>query len=282
MNTDFSDHSRSFSDFRYVYPVVSRRSGGLSIGIDLTASGLCSFRCVYCQIDRTVLPSKAPSLDPDLLAVELETLLSAIRSGDFFENTRFGSLPEERRAVQDIALSGSGEPTASPVFQEVVEIAAAAAQKFETKLVLITNATQLRETRVANALQLFRPNYDEIWAKLDAGTEAWFKKMCSPQLGVTFEKVLTNLRLAAEQHPLVIQTMLLRFDDEEISEQEIAAYIEQLREIDAKANRIRQVQLYSVARTPADKRVTHVPPERLEVIAQQVRDATGLKVSVFP
>ena len=50
----FQTHSRSFEDNRFVYAVVSRRSGGVSIGVNLNPEKYCNFDCVYCQVDRTV------------------------------------------------------------------------------------------------------------------------------------------------------------------------------------------------------------------------------------
>ncbi|MBM3871597.1 MAG: radical SAM protein, partial [Verrucomicrobia bacterium] len=40
------DHTRIYRDFTYVYPVISRRSGGLSIGINLNPDKKCNFDCV--------------------------------------------------------------------------------------------------------------------------------------------------------------------------------------------------------------------------------------------
>ena len=49
----FTAHPRSFADFRYVYPVVSRRAGGISLGVNLNLDKRCNFRCIYCQVDRS-------------------------------------------------------------------------------------------------------------------------------------------------------------------------------------------------------------------------------------
>ena len=46
------EHPRSFEQFRFVYPVVSRRSGGVSIVVNLNPDTTCNFDCVYCQVDR--------------------------------------------------------------------------------------------------------------------------------------------------------------------------------------------------------------------------------------
>ena len=47
-----SDHARLFEHNRFVYPVLSRRSGGISIGVNLNPDKICNFDCIYCQVDR--------------------------------------------------------------------------------------------------------------------------------------------------------------------------------------------------------------------------------------
>ena len=48
----FASHPRSFAENLYVYPVLSRRAGGISIGINLNRNQFCNFRCIYCQVER--------------------------------------------------------------------------------------------------------------------------------------------------------------------------------------------------------------------------------------
>ena len=45
-----TDHDRGSAGLTYVYPVISRRSGGLSIGINLNPNNACNWRCIYCQL----------------------------------------------------------------------------------------------------------------------------------------------------------------------------------------------------------------------------------------
>ena len=64
------DHSRLFGDFTFVYPVISRRSRGLSIGINLNPDKVCNFDCIYCEVDRTT-PGKVSRIDLDQMRDEL-------------------------------------------------------------------------------------------------------------------------------------------------------------------------------------------------------------------
>ncbi|MCL2118521.1 MAG: hypothetical protein FWH27_08870, partial [Planctomycetaceae bacterium] len=50
LNSLIQHHPRDFGEQQYVYPVVSRRSRGVSIGINLSLTALCNFHCVYCQV----------------------------------------------------------------------------------------------------------------------------------------------------------------------------------------------------------------------------------------
>jgi wyosine [tRNA(Phe)-imidazoG37] synthetase (radical SAM superfamily) len=45
-----ADHDRGSAGLTYVYPVVSRRAGGVSVGINLNVNNACNWRCIYCQV----------------------------------------------------------------------------------------------------------------------------------------------------------------------------------------------------------------------------------------
>ena len=62
------DHRRTFEENLYVYAVVSRRSKGVSIGLNLNPDKVCNFDCVYCQVDRTTPPVVRQVDVPRLLA----------------------------------------------------------------------------------------------------------------------------------------------------------------------------------------------------------------------
>ena len=50
----YQRHERRWADNLYVYAVVSRRSHGVSVGINLNPGKECNFDCIYCQVDRSV------------------------------------------------------------------------------------------------------------------------------------------------------------------------------------------------------------------------------------
>lgn len=277
----FRDHRRSFEANRYVYAVVSRRSKGLSIGINLNPDKACNFDCVYCQVDRRTPPT-IRAVDLDQLRCELDEMVSLAKSGVIFEFERFRQTPPGWRRFNDIAFSGDGEPTAAREFLEavrlVVEVKRAHALR-GVKTLLLTNATLLHRPRVQEALALLDENDGEIWAKLDAGTETYYRLI--ERTSIPFEQVLDNLKLAARQRPIVIQSLFLRWHDEPPSAHEIEAYCQRLGEIVASGGRIRLVQVYTIARSPAEAAATPLSDAELDTLAETVRQRTGLPVETY-
>src|SRR3954470_24635575 len=148
----FTQHSRSWETNRYVYPVISRRSKGLSIGVNLNPDTICNFDCVYCCVDRTV-PATVKEVDLDILAGELDHMIRLAASGDLFRTPPFDTIPPLLQRLNDIAFSGDGEPTSYPRFADACEIAAELLQRHHqvAKLVVITNATLLQRPAVESA-----------------------------------------------------------------------------------------------------------------------------------
>lgn len=281
LNVAFQHHPRVWQTNRYVYPVVSRRSHGLSIGVNLNPDKACNFDCVYCQVDRTT-PPVVRRVDAALLETELAEILAAATDGTLFDEHPFSLIAPQNRVARDIAFSGDGEPTTCPQFKDAVELAAAARVRFrldETKLVLITDATYLTRPRVRDALAIMDANNGEIWAKLDAGTEEYFQLVDRPN--VSLRVVLENILDASRVRPIVIQSMFLRMNGEGPSSAELDAYCDRLDEIVAAGGRLKALQLYTVARPPAESAVTPLPAGDLDALAARVRSRVAVPVDVY-
>ncbi len=275
------DHRRDFAANDYVYAVVSRRSKGVSIGVNLNPDKICNFDCVYCQVDRTT-PGGANDVDLPRLRAELRSMLDSVVSGDLFQHERFRQTPPHLRRLNDIAFSGDGEPTTCPSFLEAVEFAAVERTRRglnAVKLVLITNATQLHKPQVKQALALIAANNGEVWAKLDAGTDEYYHRI--ERTTIPFDRVLTNIRDTARMYPVVIQSMFLRLNGElpTIAEQE--AFCDRLNEIAQSGGRITRVQVYTVARKPAEPTVTALLDAEVDGIVEFVRRRTGLAAEAY-
>ena len=273
-------HPRRFGTFRHVYPVISRRSGGLSLGVNLSPSGLCNFACVYCQIlaetDKTYTDS--PLVPMEQLETELRQLIVSVNDGTLFEQTVFAHIAPEKRILKDIAFSGDGEPTLSPQFSQTVRLVADLRKELcadPVKIVLITNASALHLAPVRSALDFMLQNNGEIWAKLDAGTPEFFRTVS--RSNIPFPTIRTNLINFARDFPVVIQTCFLALHGQGPGTDEVQRYAECLNEL----NKVLYVQLYTVARNTPETWATPLENHQLDDIAKMVQQRTGLDVRTF-
>lgn len=269
------DHRRTYADNLYVYPVVSRRSRGVSIGINLNPDKICNFDCVYCQVDRST-PGPGRSVDEAQLLRELEDMLDLVGSGQLFED-RFRTVPPALRRLNDIAFSGDGEPTTYPRFREVVQAVAEVKQRRGldgVKIVLITNATMFHRPPVREALRLLDAHEGEIWAKLEAGTEAVYRAV--DRSTIPFQRILDNLTEAAQLRPIVIQALFLRLHGQPPALAELEAFCTRLKEILCAGGKIKLVQVYTVARKPAETYAEPLTEAEVDAIVSLLRLRTGL------
>ncbi|UCC29277.1 MAG: hypothetical protein JSU86_13870 [Phycisphaerales bacterium] len=261
--------------------MISRRSGGLSIGVNLNPDAACNFDCVYCQVDRSMLP-RVRRVDLDRLGEELSQMIAIAQSGTLFTDPAFADVPADLRPVRDIAFSGDGEPTACKHFRECVELVAKLKRDNgldETKIVLITDACYLTRPDVVAGLAIMDDNNGKIWAKLDAGTEAYYQKVNRPNYPL--EHVIDNIIAAARVRPVVIQSLFMRLDGRPPEGFELDAYVDRLNQIVQAGARIDYVQVYTVARRPAEDYVKPLTNGEVDRIAQLVREGTRLRAEAF-
>jgi wyosine [tRNA(Phe)-imidazoG37] synthetase (radical SAM superfamily) len=272
---DFQDHRRELDRNLYVYAVVSRRARGLSIGVNLNPDKVCNFDCPYCQVDRST-PGGPARVDVPGLVAELDPLLARAESGTLWRSPPFDATVEPLRRLADIALAGDGEPTTPVEFPDAARAVRESRDRhgLHVPIRLITNATMFDRDRVRRALPLF----DELWCKLDAGTEGYFRLVDGTRF--PFARVLANLLLVARERPIVVQSMFLTWEGRGPDDAEIEAYVGRLRDLVAGGGRVDYVQVYTVARRPADPRVGVLGDPALEAIAERVRRA-GLRAEVY-
>jgi len=274
-------HERHWKANRYVYPVVSRRSGGISIGINLNPGKECNFNCVYCQVDRQH-SSTSQTVDPDRLRAELDAILKDEKSGLLYEVPPFCFLPPAKRGIRDIAFSGNGEPTASKDFFAAVDIAAKLRSHFnllDAKIVLITNGTYLDRSSVQEALAVMDENNGEIWVKLDAGTEDYFQKI--NRTTIPLGRILDIILQAGCLRPLVIQSLWVRVDGAAPPSAEIQAFCDRLNDLLSSGACLKVLHLHTTARSPAEDFVSPLSDEELDRIADVVRLNVQVSVEVF-
>jgi len=270
---------RNFLGNQYVYGVVSQRARGLSIGINLTPDKRCNFDCVYCEINRDEPGSPGP-IQISVLTAELAGLLERVREKTLAELPWFRNVPEELLELREVALSGDGEPTLCPQFAEVMEavIYFRARGIFPFKIVLITNTTGLNRPEVQNGLRLMTAR-DEVWVKLDAGTQAWMDRVNAPDISLPC--VLENILTLGRKRPVVIQSLFPSLLGEGPPVTEIEEYAQRLLELKQAGADIAQVQIYSAHRPPHRSDCTHLPLKDLSFIARRVREIAGLRAEIF-
>ena len=276
------DHRRVWSDFDYCYPVISRRSKGVSLGVNLNPDKVCNFDCVYCEVDRRT-PGRRRDIDLDQLEREMAALLDLTLDGSLFTFAPFDSARPEQRRLNDIAFSGDGEPTTAKEFPEVVErIAHLKWQRglADVKLVLITDSSRLQAREVVQGLDTLMANNGEIWAKLDAGTEAYYKEI--NRTSIPFSRILENIEITARLRPVTIQSLFLSWKGQGPSTAEIAAYCECLKRIQGMGGQLQCLQLYTVARPTPEPEARPLRGVELDALAAQVAEALpGLPIEVF-
>lgn len=272
-----SNHDRDRVGLRYVYPVVSRRAGGVSIGINLNPNNACNWACIYCQVPN-LTRGGPPPLDLGLLEIELNHMLDDIQQGDFMAS----QVPLGAQQLVDIAFSGNGEPTSAPEFAEAVALVVRVMKVRGLdglKLRVITNGSLLQRRYVKDGFRRIAEVDGEVWFKIDAveSSHVLVLNGVHQKAGVA----LARLRLCASLVPTWVQTCMLALDGQAPTESQVTAYLDFLSEV---RGEIRGVLLYGLARPsmqPAAERLGPLAPAWMEDMGRRIA-ALGLTVQVRP
>jgi pyruvate-formate lyase-activating enzyme len=275
---DIHDHSRDSSGMKYVYPVISRRAGGVSVGINLNVNNACNWACVYCQVPG-LKRGGPPAVDLARMEAELRDFLRDAVSGDFLERCA----PAGFRRLVDVAFSGNGEPTSAREFPEAVEIAGRLIGEFglsgRVRLRVISNGSLMRQSRAQRGIARVGELGGEVWFKIDRGCADGILRVNAARTtpGKVRDAVLACARLA----PVWIQTCLFAFDGAQISAEEFDAYLDLVASI---KDRIEGIHLYGLARPSRQAeaaRLSALSAEDFSSLAERIA-ALGIRVSVNP
>jgi len=242
-----------------VYPVYSRRSAGLSIGINLFPDKkFCPFDCPYCEV--------FPFLSKAVFSLEqLEDDLQKAVSQAHKQNT----------VIKDICFSGNGEPTLSPAFPSALKLAQDIREKAaaSARLVVITNGAGLLQPQIFSLLKdAASLQTTDIWLKADAGTEDWYNKI--NRSSIPFEKLITVIKEFTSCSPVTIQTMLCAINGEQPQDAEKQAWETLICNLAKGGKTVRKVQLYGKARpAPEDPLASRLPESYLEERASSLSSA---------
>lgn len=266
---------------RYVYPVVSRRAGGVSIGINLNTNNACNWRCLYCQVPNLTRGS-APPVDLPVLERELRELLREVLAGDFMQRR----VPPEARRLNDIALSGNGESTSAAEFLEVVELIARVRRDLKisdaVKTVLITNGSLIHRPAVQQGLKMLASISGEVWFKLDRASVEGMQRI--NDTAMRMESVRDHLKTALALCPVWIQTCWFAMDGQAPSRRDEEDYLAFLKSFLTDGPKPAGVLLYGLARAsmqPEAPRLGNLSEEQLNAFAEKIT-ALGLPVRVTP
>jgi wyosine [tRNA(Phe)-imidazoG37] synthetase (radical SAM superfamily) len=242
-------------------PVASRRLGR-SLGINLSPRRrkLCSFDCVYCHYGRTErLTSKCSSAMTGI--PPSDEVIAAV--GDALSGPR---------PFDVLTFSGNGEPTLHPEFSRIVDGVLEHRDRYRpgTRVALLTNSSGLQRSGVREAIS----RLDPAICKLDAGTEDGFRGINRPAPGITLEAIVDGL--VGMNGAIVLQTLLVRGEVSNFGPREVEAYLEKVRRVDP-----REVQVYSIDRPVASRKLVKVEPEDLTGFAEEAARSTGVAFRAY-
>jgi wyosine [tRNA(Phe)-imidazoG37] synthetase (radical SAM superfamily) len=274
-----TDHSRDNVGLTYIYPVVSRRAGGVSVGINLNPNNACNWRCIYCQVPE-LKRGAAPVIDLIRLEKELYTFLREILYGSFMQE----QVTPSARRIRDISLSGNGEPTSAKEFEQVIELIGKVKYDFdslkELKLVLITNGSLIDRSNVQAGLRRLAKLNGEVWFKLDSVTREGRQHINNTRM--SSRRLRNNLQLAASLCPTWLQTCVFKTDGKPPTKIETSAYLEFIEKLLREGVPLKGVLLYGLARSsmqPEAPRLTKVTQGWMESFGRKI-SALGLTVKL--
>ena len=278
-NLSINNHSRDIAGLNYVYPVISRRAGGLSIGINFNPNNACNWRCIYCQVP-DLKKGSAPEMDFALLESELTFFLNEVLHGDFYQQF---NVPKEQQVIKDIAISGNGEPTSLNGFSKAIELIGSIATRMgifpNANFVLITNGSLMHREDVQRGLKCLNHYHGEVWFKVDSATVQGLSRINNTAL--TLEKQYTALITSAKLCSTKLQTCLVNYQNQDLLDEEKEAYLTLLKHLKNEVS-LKGIMLYSIAREsfqPEAVDLEKMPLETMEDLADNIRKL-GFKTSV--
>ena len=271
-----TNHDRNIFQGKYIYPVVSRRAGGLSLGINLNTNNACNWQCIYCEVPNLVRGKPEP-INLQELESELDYWLDQIINKSFLSQ-----YTKSKTEFKDIAFSGNGEPTASKQFKDVLTILIKKINeyKLDKKIIirLITNGSYMANPVIQESFSLISNFNREIWFKIDCVKRHDIQTV--NQVNLSLVTIKKNLEAALNNGPTVIQTCFFKLNEKLPSLESLGAYINFLKLYE---NKVKGIHLYSLARLseqPSQNKLTRLTKSELEVIASKIK-VLNIPVHIF-
>ena len=276
MLNQYSNHKRDYGDLKYVYPVISRRSAGLSLGINLNVDKLCNFDCPYCQVDRR--QHSDLRFDQNEFQKELVSIIKDIRDGTVWKLPRFKNVENINKKFKDVAIAGDGEPSTSPYLLETMGYLQKISEEYSLpEIVWISNATGLAKSQTLQSLRILEQLKGTIWAKLDAGSQEYFELISASKYNL--DRIQSMIEKIPAGVKLKIQSCFMKVEGSPPSPNEIDLYISRLMSINQNRN-IAEVQIYTIARKPAQNYVSPLKLTEMQNILAPIKE-TNLPVKFY-
>lgn len=273
------DHRRDSAGLTYVYPVVSRRAGGVSVGINLNPNNACNWACLYCQVEG-LSRGGPPPIDLVSLKAELSGFLADLLHGSFMQE----KVPPDARRLVDVAFSGNGEPTSAAEFEAAVEcvfeVLASFGPEGSVPVRVITNGSFMHRDNVRRAIRRIGEMHGEIWFKFDRALADEIAEVNSVPLDPA--KAIRQLEACAALAPTWVQTCWFALDGQAPGNDSLDAYCSALEPL---AKCLRGIHLYGLARPsmqPDAGRLTRLSAAELENVGAAIQTKTGIRVTVSP
>ncbi|OMH30271.1 hypothetical protein [Motiliproteus sp. MSK22-1] len=267
----YDSHDRLSAYDNLVYPVVSRRSRGLSLGINLNPDKRCNFDCVYCQVERPQ-PSAIIRPDIDQLESELRHWLGRLREGDY-----------RGYLLKDIALAGDGEPTSEKQLPQVLELLLTLKEEYQlpesVKLILFTNGSGMDRKDLQAIYPRFFEAAGEVWFKLDYWDQQSLVEINRTNL--KFDSLISKLQRFGNKYPVVLQSCFFQWKGQRFAVELYQPYIELVKTLISEGLQIQKIQAYTLARKPAEMDAHPWPDADMDELAEQLRQQCALSVELF-
>lgn len=240
-------------------PVISLRYGS-TIGINLLgAEKVCSYNCVYCSLGPTALTMN--KVRKDHVFPALDDIRQAFRT--YIRK----SVPMEA-----IVVSGNGEPTLYPDFDEAMKMIRELREEHlpGKRIVVLSNGAHLDSKKVVAGLNVA----DERVIKVDAGNDALLQKVNDPLIRINMAKFLSGVHRLKD---CTVQSLFFKGDVNNTENDAIEEWIEVLGMIKPKA-----IQICTITRaTPVMPGLKAVDEDTLYSIAFKLKKRTNLEANVF-
>jgi len=205
-------------------PVPSRRLG-FSLGVDIVPFKTCSLDCVYCQLGRTTNKTieRKEYTPADQVLRELEKVL------------------EEKRKIDYITFSGSGEPTLNSNIGGMIN---RVKKMTSLPVAVLTNGTLMYQPQVREDLL----GADLVIPSLDGVSQNTFERVNRPCPSLRIDEIISGISAFSREFEgkLWLEIMLVKGINDSVGEAKKMAQV--IEEIGPE-----KVQLNTVIRPPAEK-----------------------------